>query len=61
MSWPGPKLSIRATRERTTRQHTDTKVLGVSLEQGFFFALVVLLAPKGAAAGFLPVPDLALG
>jgi hypothetical protein len=61
MSWPGPKLSFSVTREGTTRQRTDTEVLGISLEQGFFFALVVLLAPKGAAAGFLPVPDLALG
>ena len=43
-----------------TRQHTDTKFLPLASNKGFF-AVVVLLTPKGAAAGFLPVPDLALG
>ena len=35
------------------------KFLGWDSKRGFFFALVALLAPKGAAAGFFPV--LALG
>ena len=35
------------------------KFLGVASKRGFFLAFADLLAPKGAAAGFLP--DLALG
>jgi hypothetical protein len=37
------------------------KFLALASNKGFFFTLVVLLAPKGAAAGFFRVPDLALG
>ena len=64
MSWPGPKLSYIATRETMTRQLTDTKVLGFSLEQRLLFRFGGLACTKGGrgtVAGFLPVPDLALG
>jgi len=37
------------------------KFLASAWKRGFFFDLVVLLAPNGAAAGFLPDPGLALG
>ena len=61
MSWPRSKLSLE---QQERGQHDNApipKFLAVASNKGFFFALVVLLAPKGAAAGFLPVPDLALG
>ena len=47
-----------------TRQLTDTKVLGFSLEQRLLFRFGGLACTKGGrgtVAGFLPVPDLALG
>ena len=53
MSWPGPKLSIRATRKRTTRQRTDTKVLGVNLEQRVLLCLGGLARTEGGRGGFL--------
>jgi hypothetical protein len=37
------------------------KFLGRASNSGFFTALVGLLAPKGAAAGFFPVPFLTGG
>ena len=37
------------------------KFLGRDSKRGFLTALVVLLTPWGAGAGFLPDPDLALG
>ena len=37
------------------------KFLASGWKRGFFFDLAALLAPKGAAAGFLPDPGLALG
>ena len=37
------------------------KFLDLAVKRGFFFALVPLLTPKGAAAGFLLDPGLALG
>jgi len=49
------------TTEATTRERTDTKVLHISLEQRILFHLGGLGRTKGAAAGFLPVPDFALG
>jgi hypothetical protein len=37
------------------------KFLASATKRGFFFDFVALLAPKGAAAGFLPDPGFALG
>ena len=62
MSWPGVQAEFQNTnRETTTRQRTDAKIIGISLEQRVFFALMVLLAAMGVTAGFSPVLDLALG
>ena len=63
MSWPGPQAEFQEYQERDddTTTHRYQKFLALASNKGFFFAFVVLLAPKGAAAGFLPVPDLALG
>ena len=61
MSWPGPKLSFRATRETTTRQCTDTKVLCVSLEQRVLLRLGGLARTKGGSGGFLACSGFGFG
>ena len=61
MSWPGPKLSFRATRETTTRQRTDTKVLGIGLEQKVLLRLGGLACTKGGRGGFLACSGFGFG
>ena len=61
MSWPGPKLNFRATRETTTRQRTDTKVLRVSLEQRVLLRLGGLARTKGGGGGFLACSGFGFG
>jgi len=55
MSWPGVQAELQEYQETTM---TQQRTLALALNKRFFFALMVLLAPKWAAAGFL---DLALG
>jgi hypothetical protein len=60
MSWPTEK--DKNMMKRIPSIHIPIpKFLGVDSKRGFFLALVALLAPKGAAAGFFPDPGLALG
>jgi len=40
-------------QETTTRQHTDTKVLGISLKQRVFLRFGGLARTKGGRGGFL--------
>ena len=61
MSWPTPKLSFRATRETTTQQRTDTKVLGISLERRALLRLGGLARTKGGRGGFLACSGLGFG
>jgi hypothetical protein len=65
MSWP-MRGTIKMWTSRKDGKLNEMSVpipkfLGVDSKSGFFFALVVLWAPKGAAAGYLPDPVLALG
>jgi hypothetical protein len=47
--------------ERARKLLPTEKFLGRASNNGFFAVFVVLLAPKGAAAGFFPVPFLTGG
>lgn len=52
---------IDAVIDPSQRNIPIPKFLGVDSKRGFFAAFLDLLAPNGAAAGFLPDPALALG
>ena len=61
MSWSGPKLIFKALREKTTRQRTDTKVLGMSLKQRVLLRLGGLARTKGGRGGFLAFSGFGFG